>query len=118
MRRPIVIEDPDERARRQREEDEERVLDQDERWERRTAPASARGAPGLIAWRDASALDVPATTTTVSSREPRGHRRSRSTSSIPTGARRATSLSPAGHVALFVRALHAPGAAALREQDG
>ena len=33
MRRPIVIEDPDERARRQREEDEERVLDQDERWE-------------------------------------------------------------------------------------
>lgn len=34
----------------------------------------------------------------------------------PTGARRATSLSPAGHVALFVRALHAPGAAALRQQ--
>ena len=33
MRRPIVIEDPDERARRQREEEEERVLDQDERWE-------------------------------------------------------------------------------------
>ena len=31
MRRPIVIEDPDERERRQREEDEERVLDQDER---------------------------------------------------------------------------------------
>ena len=36
----------------------------------------------------------------------------------PTGARRATSLSPAGHVALFVRALHAPGAAALRGQTG
>jgi hypothetical protein len=34
----------------------------------------------------------------------------------PTGARRATRLSPAGHVALFVRALHAPGAAALRQQ--
>ena len=33
MRRPIVIEDPDERARRLREEEEERVLDQDERWE-------------------------------------------------------------------------------------
>ena len=33
MRRPIVIEDPDERARRVREEEEERVLDQDERWE-------------------------------------------------------------------------------------
>jgi hypothetical protein len=33
MRRPMLIEDPDERARRQREEDEERVLDQDERWE-------------------------------------------------------------------------------------
>ena len=34
----------------------------------------------------------------------------------PTGARRAVSLSPAGHVALFVRALHAPGAAALRHR--
>ena len=34
----------------------------------------------------------------------------------PTGARRAMSLTPAGHVALFVRALHAPGAAALRQQ--
>jgi hypothetical protein len=33
MRPPSVIEDPDERERRQREEDEERVLDQDERWE-------------------------------------------------------------------------------------
>ena len=33
MRPPIVIEDPDERERRQREEDEERVLDQAERWE-------------------------------------------------------------------------------------
>jgi hypothetical protein len=32
----------------------------------------------------------------------------------PTGARRAATLSPAGHVALFVRALHAPAAAALR----
>ena len=36
----------------------------------------------------------------------------------PTGGRRAASLSPGGHVALFVRALHAPGAAALREQTG
>ena len=36
----------------------------------------------------------------------------------PTGARRATTLSPAGHVALFVRALHAPAAAALRRQAG
>ena len=36
----------------------------------------------------------------------------------PTGARRATGLSPAGHVALFVRALHAPGAAALRGRTG
>ena len=34
----------------------------------------------------------------------------------PTGARRATRLTPAGHVALFVRALHAPGAEALRQQ--
>ena len=33
MRRPMLIEDPDERAHRQREEEEERVLDQDERWE-------------------------------------------------------------------------------------
>ena len=32
MRLPIVIEDPDERERQQRREDEERVLDQDERW--------------------------------------------------------------------------------------
>ena len=32
MRLPIVIEDPDERERRQREEAEERVLDQDQRW--------------------------------------------------------------------------------------
>ena len=32
MRLPIVIDDPDERERQQREEDEERVLDQDERW--------------------------------------------------------------------------------------
>jgi hypothetical protein len=30
---PIVIADPDERERGLREEDEERVLDQDERWE-------------------------------------------------------------------------------------
>ena len=36
----------------------------------------------------------------------------------PTGARRATRLTPAGHVALFVRALHAPGAAALRQHAG
>jgi hypothetical protein len=36
----------------------------------------------------------------------------------PTGARRATTLSPAGHVALFVRALHAPGAPALRGRTG
>jgi hypothetical protein len=35
----------------------------------------------------------------------------------PAGARRKTRLSPAGHVALFVRALHAPGAAALRRQS-
>ncbi len=34
----------------------------------------------------------------------------------PTGARRATSLTPAGHVALFVRAVHAAGAAALRQR--
>jgi hypothetical protein len=34
----------------------------------------------------------------------------------PSGARRAIALSPAGHVALFVRALHAPAAAALRQQ--
>jgi hypothetical protein len=33
MRLPNLIEDPDERERRQREEDEERVLDQDQRWE-------------------------------------------------------------------------------------
>jgi hypothetical protein len=33
MRPPVVIEDPDKRERRQREEDEERVLNQDERWE-------------------------------------------------------------------------------------
>jgi hypothetical protein len=33
MRPQIVIEDPDERERRQREEAEERVLDQDQRWE-------------------------------------------------------------------------------------
>ena len=33
MRRPIVIEDPDERERRPPEEDEEPVLNQDERWE-------------------------------------------------------------------------------------
>jgi hypothetical protein len=32
MRLAILIEDPDERERRQREEAEERVLDQDERW--------------------------------------------------------------------------------------
>ena len=32
MRLPIVIEDPDERERQLRREDEERVLDQDERW--------------------------------------------------------------------------------------
>ena len=58
MRLPIVIEDPDERERRQREEDEERVLDQDERWEQedraglgpwgawahRTGPPRARSA--------------------------------------------------------------------------
>jgi hypothetical protein len=31
--RPIVLEDPDDRERRVREEDEERELDQDERWE-------------------------------------------------------------------------------------
>jgi hypothetical protein len=36
----------------------------------------------------------------------------------PTGVRRATRLSPAGHVALFVRALHAPAATALRERTG
>ncbi len=36
----------------------------------------------------------------------------------PTGARRSSSLSPAGHVALFARALHAPAAAALRERAG
>jgi hypothetical protein len=34
----------------------------------------------------------------------------------PSGAGRAIALSPAGHVALFVRALHAPAAAALRQQ--
>ena len=33
MRLPTLIDDPDERERRLREEDEERVLDQDERWE-------------------------------------------------------------------------------------
>jgi hypothetical protein len=33
MRLPSVIEDPDERERRQREEHEERVLDQDQRWD-------------------------------------------------------------------------------------
>src|SRR4051794_36531593 len=36
----------------------------------------------------------------------------------PTGVRQAIRLSPAGHVALFVRALHAPGAAALRGRTG
>jgi len=36
----------------------------------------------------------------------------------PAGTRRTISLSPAGHVALFARALHAPGAAALRQQSG
>ena len=36
----------------------------------------------------------------------------------PTGTRRAATLSPAGHVALFVRALHAPAAAALRRRAG
>jgi hypothetical protein len=36
----------------------------------------------------------------------------------PLGARRSVALSPAGHVALFVRALHAPAADALREQGG
>jgi hypothetical protein len=34
----------------------------------------------------------------------------------PSGARGSMPLSPAGHVALFVRALHAPAAAALRQQ--
>ena len=33
MRLPITIEDPDEREREQRREAEERILDQDERWE-------------------------------------------------------------------------------------
>jgi hypothetical protein len=32
MRQPIVLEDPDERERSLREEDEQRVLDQDARW--------------------------------------------------------------------------------------
>jgi hypothetical protein len=36
----------------------------------------------------------------------------------PVGTRRAATLSPAGHVALFVRALHAPAAAALRRRAG
>ena len=36
----------------------------------------------------------------------------------PTGAHRSTMLSPAGHVALFVRALHTPAAAALRDRAG
>jgi hypothetical protein len=36
----------------------------------------------------------------------------------PTGARRSLTLTPAGHVALFVRALHAPAATALRERTG
>jgi hypothetical protein len=36
----------------------------------------------------------------------------------PVGTRRAATLSPAGHVALFVHALHAPAAAALRRRAG
>ena len=36
----------------------------------------------------------------------------------PSGTRRTATLSPAGHVALFVRALHAPAAAALRRRAG
>lgn len=36
----------------------------------------------------------------------------------PTGAARAVTLSPAGHVALFVRSLHAPAIAAMRERTG
>ena len=36
----------------------------------------------------------------------------------PTGARRTVTLSPAGHVALFVRALHTPAAAVLHERHG
>jgi hypothetical protein len=36
----------------------------------------------------------------------------------PTGTRRAATLSPAGHVAPFVRAIHAPAAAALRRRAG
>jgi hypothetical protein len=36
----------------------------------------------------------------------------------PTGARCSRALSPAGHVALFVRALHAPAAAAFGERTG
>jgi hypothetical protein len=36
----------------------------------------------------------------------------------PAGTRGAVTLSPAGHVALFARALHAPAAAASRQQGG
>jgi hypothetical protein len=36
----------------------------------------------------------------------------------PTGVRSSRTLSPAGHVALFVRAVHAPGGAALRQRTG
>ena len=43
---------------------------------------------------------------------------SRSTSSTPSAPAATIALSPAGHVALFVRALHAPGAAALRRHTG
>ena len=118
MRRPIVIEDPDERARRQREEEEDRVLDHDERWEaggaRRPRPVGRLGSSG----------GATRARSTCARRPPR--RTSMSPAAIaeavdlvdPTGARRTTRLSPAGHVALFVRALHAPGAAALRRAHG
>ena len=117
MQRPVLIEDTDEHERRQREEDEQRALDEEDRW-------AAEDRAGLGPW-GARAHRVARRERARRARPQPGRRADVSSAAIadpvalvdPTGARRTVRLSPAGHVALFVRALHAPAAAALHRAD-
>ena len=112
MRRPIVIEDPDER---EREEEEERVPDQDERWE--AEDRAGLGPWGAWAHRVAQRERARRARDDHDGelREPRGLRAAREPRR-PDRRPADDELTPAGHVASTVRALHAPGAAALRQQ--